>query len=237
MTLTQFLGDSVSHLIPLRWLGSTFVPGTDWLLIWTAKASASDPDSEAIVQKASGYGITVDDSVASVAVVPEDTAMLTLRTLLWDIQAQHTTSGEVRTVAAGNLRLSGDVTRETTPSVPIHTTEPPVPMGPTGPAPVITIGTVTTGAPGTPAAVEITGTAPNYTLNISIPAGADGDDAAVTAANLLAAIQEMDAAQLTALRTALGFPTYATRDAANGALSEGTIYRNSTDNRYESTTA
>lgn len=191
MTLTQFLGDSITHLIPLRWQGAAFEPGSDWLLIFTAKADTEDADDDALIQKASGYGISVEGSTASVALVPDDTVTVAERTLLWDIQAQHTVSGEVRTVATGNLRLSRDVTRETTPSVPIHTTEPPVPTGPAGPAPVITVGTVTTGAPGTAAAVEITGTAPNYTLNVTIPAGFDGDDAAVTTPNVQAAGAQM----------------------------------------------
>lgn len=56
-----------------------------------------------------------------------------------------------------------------------------------GPANVLTIGTVTTGEPGTNALVEITGEAPNQTVNFTIPrgqqgqqgsAGADGADGA-----------------------------------------------------------
>ena len=53
-------------------------------------------------------------------------------------------------------------------------------IGPTGPAgedgvtPTFTIGTVTTGAPGTEASVTITGTAPDYVLNFVIPQGPTG---------------------------------------------------------------
>lgn len=56
-------------------------------------------------------------------------------------------------------------------------------VGPTGPAgdngetPILTIGTVTTGAPGTDAAATITGTAPNFILNITIPQGPTGPTA------------------------------------------------------------
>ena len=52
--------------------------------------------------------------------------------------------------------------------------------GPTGPAgidgetPTITIGTVTTGDPGTEASATITGTAPNFVLNLTIPQGPTG---------------------------------------------------------------
>ena len=54
------------------------------------------------------------------------------------------------------------------------------PTGPTGPAgvdgetPTLTIGTVTTGDPGTDAAASITGTAPNFVLNLTIPQGPTG---------------------------------------------------------------
>jgi len=54
------------------------------------------------------------------------------------------------------------------------------PTGPTGPAgidgetPTLTIGTITTGDPGTEAAATITGTAPNFVLNLTIPQGPTG---------------------------------------------------------------
>ena len=50
------------------------------------------------------------------------------------------------------------------------------PTGPTGPAgdvttPTLTIGTVTTGDPGTEATATITGTSPDFVLNLTIPQG------------------------------------------------------------------
>ena len=54
------------------------------------------------------------------------------------------------------------------------------PTGPTGPAgadaetPTLTIGTVTTGAPGTEATATITGTSPDFVLNLTIPQGPTG---------------------------------------------------------------
>ena len=57
---------------------------------------------------------------------------------------------------------------------------PTGPTGPTGPAgidgvtPILTIGTVTTGAPGTDASATITGTSPNFVLNLTIPQGPTG---------------------------------------------------------------
>lgn len=54
------------------------------------------------------------------------------------------------------------------------------PQGPQGEAgtdgitPTLAIGTVTTGAPGSEAEASITGTAPNYVLNLTIPQGLPG---------------------------------------------------------------
>lgn len=46
--------------------------------------------------------------------------------------------------------------------------------GPAGPANTLTIGTVTTTAPGSSATASVTGTAPNQTLNLGLPQGATG---------------------------------------------------------------
>lgn len=51
------------------------------------------------------------------------------------------------------------------------------PTGPTGATPTLSIGTVTTGDPGTEATATITGTAPNYMLNLTIPQGPTGPSA------------------------------------------------------------
>ena len=48
------------------------------------------------------------------------------------------------------------------------------PTGDAGETPTLTIGTVTTGAPGTDAEATITGTSPNFILNLTIPQGPTG---------------------------------------------------------------
>lgn len=48
------------------------------------------------------------------------------------------------------------------------------PQGTAGATPTLTIGTVTTGNPGTQAAATITGTEPNFILNLTIPQGPTG---------------------------------------------------------------
>ena len=53
-------------------------------------------------------------------------------------------------------------------------TGPTGPTGATGETPTLEIGTITTGEPGTQAAASITGTAPNYVLNLTIPQGPTG---------------------------------------------------------------
>lgn len=56
-------------------------------------------------------------------------------------------------------------------------TGPTGPQGLQGETPILEIGTVTTGEPGTQAAASITGTAPNYILNLTIPQGPTGPSA------------------------------------------------------------
>jgi hypothetical protein len=129
MTLNQYLGDSVAHEVPLRWQRVPFEPGEDWTLIFTAKLDSGDADEDAVIQKASGIGIAVSGSTATVTTVPVDTTSLTARDLEWDIQAQHVVTGAVRTVAAGILRLARDATRLTETSIEIFTTEPGAPLG------------------------------------------------------------------------------------------------------------
>lgn len=48
------------------------------------------------------------------------------------------------------------------------------PIGPAGPSTDLEIGTVTTGAPGSPADAQITGTPPNLTLDLTLPQGDEG---------------------------------------------------------------
>ena len=56
-------------------------------------------------------------------------------------------------------------------------TGPTGPQGLQGETPILEIGTVTTGEPGTQATASITGTAPNYILNLTIPQGPTGPSA------------------------------------------------------------
>jgi hypothetical protein len=134
MSFSQYIGDSKTHAIPLVTDdGAAFTPGTDWTLIFTAKLDKlADADTEAAFQKASGAGITVTGSTASVRVLPEDTKDLTAATLYIDIQAQHLTTGEVKTVALDKIKLIRDVTRQTTVSRTIYTEEAYVARGAKG---------------------------------------------------------------------------------------------------------
>ena len=65
-------------------------------------------------------------------------------------------------------------TGPTGPQGPIGPTGATGPAGADGLTPTLTIGTVTTGAPGTEAAASITGEAPNFVLNLTIPQGLPG---------------------------------------------------------------
>lgn len=130
LSLEQYIGDSRIHEIPMTWNGQPFNP-VGWGLVFTAKAKTSATDLEAKFQKASGLGIAValvaGVWTAFVEVVPADTVEISPSVLRWDIQAQNTTSGAVRTIAFGLLTLERDVTRAYMTSIPIHTSQPPAP--------------------------------------------------------------------------------------------------------------
>ena len=93
-----------------------------------------------------------------------------------------TITGEPGSLASvENLGTDENVVLEfTIPSGATGPTGPEGVIGPTGPAgvdgetPILTIGTVTTGEPGTEASASITGTAPNFVLNLTIPQGPTG---------------------------------------------------------------
>lgn len=74
----------------------------------------------------------------------------------------------------GNLSWSNDGGKENPQSTKIKGEKGD--KGDPGPANTLTIGTVTTGEPGTEASATITGDAPNQTLNLTIPRGKDGKD-------------------------------------------------------------
>lgn len=125
--LTIYLGDSKSFDIDLEWDDAAFAPGTDWILTFTAKTSNTVPDTAAKIQKTTGAGITATGSSASVALVRNDTNLLTAKQLVWDVKARHYITNAVRTVASGRLILTRGTTREILPAVDIITTEPPLP--------------------------------------------------------------------------------------------------------------
>jgi lysophospholipase L1-like esterase len=174
ITLKQSIGDSVTHTVPLSWGGQSFEPDHTWLLLLSVKANKADADRFALFQKALGAGITVAGSSATFEVVPIDTQEAPARLYYGDIQAQSTETGEVRTVAEFEILLNQDVSRGNQSTIEIHTTQPAYPNGPAGPPNVLSIGTVTTGDPGTQAAATISGTSPEQVLNFQIPRGAQG---------------------------------------------------------------
>ena len=117
-TLTQRIGDTKTHTIPLSWSGRPFVPGGEWHLVFTVK---SDPntqtDEQAELQLESGSGITANGSLAMVAMIGSHTSDLVPGTYYWDIQAEELDSNVTRTVASGTLVLLRDVTRSRRSSV------------------------------------------------------------------------------------------------------------------------
>lgn len=141
MILTQSLGDTVTHRIPLRWGNKAFVPGSEWGLLLTVKSDpATQDDEHSLFQKTStpGEGITVSGSTAMVQVLRVDTVRVDSvdppveafeaapGTYYWDVQATRLSDGYVQTVAEGTMVLKRDVTRNAEPTGPIFVVETPV---------------------------------------------------------------------------------------------------------------
>lgn len=128
---TGSLGDQIVLTLPLKNAdGTDFEPGDDYALIFTAKRRDTDTDADAVIQCATGAGIEASGSNAVVTINRAATVDLEPCKLVCDIQAQHVVTGEiVRTVAYLILGLRRDITRETTTSVPVITTEDPLPFG------------------------------------------------------------------------------------------------------------
>jgi len=119
--LSQSLGDTVTHRIPLRWGNRPFVPGSQWHLVFTAKSDPEVADELAEIQLELGNGVTASGDYALVGLTPPDTEQLPAGTLQFDIQAEHLDSDEVRTVARGRLAMLRDVThtRKSVPTPPL----------------------------------------------------------------------------------------------------------------------
>jgi hypothetical protein len=149
MILTAELGDSKTFTIPMRWGNRAFAPvGVDWGLVFTVKADANAEDSDALLQASgpgTGLNLEVSGSNAIITFQRADTYSVVSGvvtqanpgTYRWDIQAigipDGAHEGQCRTVASGTLVLSRDITRGSSPVVPVFTTVEPVFQGNTGP--------------------------------------------------------------------------------------------------------
>lgn len=130
-TLTGYIGDSTSWAIALTHpvTGAAFTPGGSYALVATLKRRESDSDANAVIQKASGAGITVSGSTATVTLVRADTEGFCECNLHFGIRATHASTGETLTVAERRVRLEKPTTLETLTSIDVVTTEDPLPFG------------------------------------------------------------------------------------------------------------
>ena len=111
---TVIRGDSATLAISLADpdTGAAFDP-TGHVLTFTAKYRKAD--RSAAIEKDSDDGLTVTDAAAgriALELAPADTNCIPAYSfLVFDVQAQHLTTGAVKTVALGGLKISADVTR------------------------------------------------------------------------------------------------------------------------------
>lgn len=132
-------------------------------LIFTAKRSAYDLDTAALIQKTLGFGLAVLNPYnLALQFVPIDTQDLETeqdRQLVWDIQAQ--IGADLKTVAFGSLCIRLDITRLPVTSVPVYTYSPPLPTG-------VGVGDGYTHVQSTPATVWVIAHNFGYAPNVDI---------------------------------------------------------------------
>ena len=130
MTQTITRGDTRTLIYPLILDGVAFAPGADYGGIFTAKFKSTDADVDAAFQHATGGNLSFSGTHAILVLDPADTDALGPQSLITDIQLQHAITGAILTFGPDRLKITQDVTREVTTSVPPNNTETPMPFGP-----------------------------------------------------------------------------------------------------------
>jgi hypothetical protein len=135
VNFSRFRGDG-SLSIPLvdPDTGGAFDPDGH-VLIFTVKVDPADEDLAALVQKISSVGGITVANPSVVALVPADFGtdlLLPNRTYFYDVQAQPTAPGAIKTVASGTLKFRYDVTRGVTLAIATNTSQPGASVLPAG---------------------------------------------------------------------------------------------------------
>lgn len=126
-------GDSRGLIIPMKKDGAAFAPDVDsGALILTVKHSYLDPDDESVIQKATGAGIEWTGSNATVTLLRADTLTLAAKDYYLELLWQDADSLLSQPVAAGLLTVDQRLTREQQTTVPVITTEDPLPFAGSG---------------------------------------------------------------------------------------------------------
>lgn len=127
---TRFRGDTKRLPFALVDMGAPFNP-VGHVLLFTLKDDPADADVDARIQKISTVGgfFVVDAAAGKIEVelLPADDADLELGVAYpCDVQAQNQSTGAVKTVGRATLKLTVDITRDPSLSVPTFTTFPPI---------------------------------------------------------------------------------------------------------------
>lgn len=136
---------SLPPIIPLKWIrgdsrtltcaltldGVAYDPPVGSIVLFTVKLNTAEEDVDALFQKTLGYGLLLSGSTATVSIVPNDTqfALGDRAKYAADIQVQEPDAdgSDVYTVWRASITFDLDATRELTTSVPIYTSNPPLP--------------------------------------------------------------------------------------------------------------
>lgn len=99
-----------THAIPLKYRREGADEDlTNWVLWFTVKHDAQQPDEEAVIQKQ----IIIDGSSSVVVLTSEDTQNLPVGKYVYDLQLVSPNGDAVKTMVMGKLTLQKEVTHRT----------------------------------------------------------------------------------------------------------------------------
>jgi len=123
-------GDAREFAVQLEKDGVEFTPNpSTGAIIVTVKNSYEDADADSVFQKASGAGVTLSGSVATLSILRADSIALEVKPYYVEFLWQDAASGLSQPVAAGILEVDQRLTRGQQTAVDVITTDEPLPFG------------------------------------------------------------------------------------------------------------
>ncbi len=123
--LRSAAGDSEEIAFRLHKPGLTVADWSAYNVYCFGKLDPDDTDEAAVFQKTTGAGLTVDDGISVIDIVPVDTVERPLTTIYVGYRAEHIETGARHTFDGFVWQLGQAIVQHTDASIPIYTSTPP----------------------------------------------------------------------------------------------------------------